>query len=78
MADRTSAEIFGGMFKILAKNPDLRNKEMAKAVYKEIFNYDFNQYQMNCDEALTILGLAKYDEDSVVYLNSSGHEFDDY
>ena len=58
MADRTSAEVFGMFFDILAKNPTGEHKEIAKEVLKKSRSYDFNEYQMYADESLIILGLA--------------------
>jgi hypothetical protein len=65
MADRTSAAVFGGIFEYLAENPDSRALEFAKVVYGMTSAYDFNGYQMECDDALIKLGLAKMgiDED---------------
>lgn len=59
MADRSSAEIFGMMFEYLAEQADQRAKDMAHAMWDRTGNYDFNEYQMYCDDALQKLGLAK-------------------
>lgn len=72
MADRTSAEVFGIIFEMLAENPTKENKALAKRIYQLTRNYDFNAYQMDVDEAGIILELAekyvnsKYPEDGPV------------
>lgn len=58
MADRTSAEIFGRVFKHLAKNPTDENKAFAIELADWSNEYDFNAYQMDADEALRTLGVA--------------------
>lgn len=59
MADRTSAGIFGRIFEYLAQKPDRRAKEFALEMWSEAGGYDFSWYQMECDDALVTLGLAK-------------------
>jgi hypothetical protein len=59
MADRTSANLFGTIFKLLAKNPTDEHKEIAKEIFAETGDYDFSNYQMDADEALIALDLAK-------------------
>lgn len=59
MADRTSAELFGTFFELLAKNPTEEHRQMALEVYRKSRNYDFMDYQMDCDDALVTLGLAR-------------------
>lgn len=58
MADRTSAKIFGEVFDILAGMP--KTEEIVEAA-REIMDlacaYDFDEYQMGCDDALRALGL---------------------
>ena len=74
MADRTSAEVFGRVFQILAKNPTDENKEIAKELFSYTNEYDFSHYQMYADESLIALGLAKlgidprYPEDGEVII----------
>lgn len=58
MADRTSAEIFGKMFRHLAKDPSDKNKAFAAEMTEWMAEYDFNAYQMDADEALRTLGVA--------------------
>ena len=73
MADRTSAEIFGNIFNLLAENPTDENKLLAQRIYKMII-YDFSDCQMYADEAGLILGIARkginprYPEDGEVIL----------
>ncbi len=61
MADRSSAAIFGDVFTLLAKelDPGPKRDKLARHFWKESRNYDFNEYQMGCDEALFTLGLAR-------------------
>lgn len=59
MADRTSAEIFGKLFKELAKPGDLDRRKLARLLWKERGNYDFSEYQMDADKALITLGFAE-------------------
>lgn len=68
MADRTSAEIFGTIFAYLAQTPDERAKTFARALFYMSQGYDFSECQMECDDALVTLGLAKkLDDGSVQY-----------
>ena len=60
MADRTAAEIFGYFFNTAARmklTPDVR--VLVRKMYWMSKKYDFSPYQMECDEALIQLGLAK-------------------
>lgn len=59
MADRTSASLFGTVFKLLAENPTDEHKTMAGKLWPLTRDYDFSPYQMYCDEALITLGLAR-------------------
>jgi hypothetical protein len=59
MADRTSAGLFGMIFELLAKNPTDEHKEIAKEILGKAGDYDFSNYQMDADDALIKLGLAK-------------------
>ena len=58
MADRTSAALFGHMFEYLAKDTSEKAREFARHIWGLTADYDFNSYQMYCDEALEELGLA--------------------
>ena len=62
MADRNSAEIFSGVFAILAKvssgTPGKPRRKLAKKVWKLTRDYDFSPYQMEADEQLLALGVA--------------------
>jgi hypothetical protein len=59
MADRTSASLFGRIFNLLAVNPTEENKHIARQIWPLRKEYDFNDYQMYCDDELIKLGLAK-------------------
>ncbi len=59
MADRTSARLFGKIYEMLAENPSDEHKAMAKAIWPLQWEYDFSEYQMDADNALVTLGLAK-------------------
>lgn len=62
MADRTSAEIYGGLFERLAKQ--------LKEIWAEADCYDFHKCQMDCNDALLFLGLARKEPDgTVIYMN---------
>jgi hypothetical protein len=81
MADRTSAALFSDIFEQLAAsdNPDLA---AVKKFWQQTWNYDFNHYQMSCDDALIKLGLAKNHRDAngdeyLVYANSSADGWED-
>jgi hypothetical protein len=78
VADRTSAEIFGWLFYELAKRP-AANVELAKKAWVQSQRYDFSECQMECDNELVVLGLAKKVQDKddpecpeTVYANSKG------
>lgn len=60
MADRTSAAIFGDVFSLLAAelDPGPKRDKLAQHFWNEQRGYDFNPYQMGCDDALLALGLA--------------------
>lgn len=57
MADRTSAEIFSSVFRLLAERPATRS--LAREVWDLSKRYDFHPVQMDCDAALETLGLAR-------------------
>lgn len=59
MADRTSAALFGEIFELLAENPTDEHKAIAKKIMAKTGDYDFSNYQMDADEPLMKLGLAK-------------------
>jgi len=59
MADRTSARLFGDIFNMLAEEPTEGNKDIAAKMFPKTRDYDFNHYQMDADDALIKLGLAK-------------------
>lgn len=60
MADRTSAKIFGEVFKYLAgQEPSKGRDDFAAKMWDMSQEHDFSNYQMGCDKALIELGLAK-------------------
>ncbi len=74
MADRSSAGVFAVVFGVLAKDPTEERKNLAREIYGHIRQYDFNECQMEADEALIALGLAHMgydpewpDEEVVIY-----------
>lgn len=79
MADRQSAGMFADIFNFLAgfnsdqtrSEPTKRDRSFAHELWKSLGQYDFSYYQMYCDEALEVLGLARRDL-------SSGRERWDY
>ena len=60
MADRTSAEVFRAIFELLAGEPpsDTRTR-LTRGVWSLARNYDFSTCQMDADDALMKLGLAR-------------------
>ena len=58
MSDRTSAEIFGKMFNLLAVNPTIDHRLLAMELWKKRVQYDFHPTDMYADEACIKLGLA--------------------
>lgn len=68
MADRTSAGIFGEIFKLLAENPSEENKALAKKILPKTREFDFNLYQMYVDGYLIKLGLAEMDGEEIKYI----------
>lgn len=59
MADRTSAELFGTIFSFLAENPTPAHKSLAWRLYDLSQRYDFSECQMDADDALVMLGIAR-------------------
>ncbi len=61
MADRTSAEIFREVFKILAdgavRSNSLQIQIIAKRIYAMTQYYDFSDYQLDASENLRRLGI---------------------
>ncbi len=76
MADRTSADIFGRIFTLLAsEGPNHDKEDLAKEIWDIAQDYDFDPSQMSCDPDTGImLGLCKkginpeYPQDGEVYL----------
>lgn len=69
MSDRTSAAIFGEIFGVLADELPAGEKRdaLAKRFWLMSQDYDFNEYQMECDEVLLELGLAHMSGTEVIY-----------
>jgi hypothetical protein len=71
MSDRTNAHLFGLLFEALAKHVDTSSdadwrpeddedvSHLALSLFAMTGEYDFSAYQMECDEALARLGLAR-------------------
>ena len=59
MADRTSAEIFGTIFEMLAENITDEQRLLALRIYKLSQRYDFTECQMDADDACLALGIAR-------------------
>ena len=67
MADRTSAQIFGEIFELLADykaaNPTPSSfSVLVEDVLSLTNGYDFSQWDMDCDEALKSLSIDTGDE----------------
>lgn len=60
MADRTSANIFGRIFEILAEHPHETKTEISFRVWKLLReqNLDFSPGDMHCHQALLALSFA--------------------
>ncbi len=67
MSDRTSAEIFGKIFTFLAKKPIQNREDAARVWWPRTKQYDFHPSQMDCNDALVTLGLAKWVDDEIEY-----------
>jgi hypothetical protein len=64
MADRSSAYLIGTFLKHLADDPTESNLKMAQKIWKMRLEYDFSDYQLESDDALIKLNLARRgDED---------------
>ena len=82
MADRTSAEIFGRIFNLLAANPSTEHRQLARQIMQIGREYDFSPDQMYADEACLSLAIArdglhpKYPQDGIVtlYYGDAGFE----
>ncbi len=60
MGDTSGAELFGKIFRRLAKDPDdARRKSLVMFFWKEAREHDFYACEMDADAALKKLGLAK-------------------
>ncbi len=63
MSDRSKAYLFAEIFQMFADNMTAESKAFARKVWVMTFEYDFHWSQMECDEELVMLGLAKPDTD---------------
>jgi hypothetical protein len=59
MSDRTSADIFSKMFKLLASDPTPQHKAWALKLWRETPYYDFSNCELGCDKELKKLDLAR-------------------
>ena len=76
MADRTSAELFGEIFKLLAELDPHDKQERAKKFWEQSRSYDFHPYQMDADYSLLRLGLARRNGVDVVYFDDEDFNHD--
>jgi hypothetical protein len=67
MSDRSGAELFAMIFKMLAEEPTKEHKAFARKIWARRGGFDFDDYQMYCDEALIKLGLAVKIDDEIKY-----------
>ncbi len=60
MADRSSAELFSQVFVHLAEEPITDcARDFARYMWALTEQYDFMDYQLECDDELVALGLAE-------------------
>lgn len=59
MSDRDSAEIFHEVFTMLASDPTPQHIAWAKKLWKLTGQFDFSNYQLECETALAKLQLAR-------------------
>ena len=67
MADRTSADLFGRIFKLLATDLDnfqrrTERQYLAQEVFNMTYEFDFSTYQMDADAALDALDVETDEE----------------
>lgn len=75
MSDKSGASLFSNVFQHLAEIPDERNKNFAKYLWSQMGDYDFDNYQLYCDEALIALDLAE-EIDNPEYGQNNGYGVD--
>jgi hypothetical protein len=64
MADRSSAYLFATIFELIDEHvPAEKKHEIAKRYWKMSQEYDFSNYQLESDETLVRLGLARIERD---------------
>jgi hypothetical protein len=61
MGDINSAVIFSGFFEKLASDPTPQHIKWAIELWEDSYHYDFSNNELECDDALIKLGLAKKD-----------------
>lgn len=59
MSDRNSAIIFSNFFEKLASDPTPQHIQWAEELWEDSYKYDFSNCELECDDALIALGLAK-------------------
>ena len=80
MSDRSGAYLFSRIFKLVDEHvtDEKERKKLAREFWKETRDYDFSYYDLDCDDVLIRLGLAKkgvnprYPEDGEVTLYDRG------
>lgn len=59
MSDHSSAYLFSKLFEMFAEDGTAQAKEHARKIWVMSWQYDFSFEQMDCNQALERLGLAK-------------------
>lgn len=74
MPDSTSARIFGSVFIHLAESPTPTSRALALWLWEFSSQFDFSSQDLNCNNALRLLGLARLQDDSDrwIYLGDEG------
>lgn len=75
MADRSSAEIFGTLFRLLASDEPIDRDKLAAFLWAQTQKYDFCPYQMYCDDALRKFDLLRTNKEGQdVYFGDDGFD----